>query len=298
MVVRLKAYRLFLGKQPASEFYLKCGGENEVIKRPPDDQWNPSLYDQKHSFVFEYGRELLSLLDPQSGERILDLGCGTGQLTKAIAESGAQVVGIDNSRAMIEKARAQYPELEFAQAEATSFSFPYQFDAIFSNAVLHWVLDGERAVSCIANALRPGGRFVAEFGGKGNVAGIADALRATLHEHGLGDERPWWYYPTIGEYASLLEIHGLVVEYATLRDRLTKLEDGTAGLRNWIAMFKSEVFNDVSADLKERILLDVENKLHRTFCRDGSWYADYRRLRIVAKNQIVPLKTVDTYEIS
>ena len=245
-------------------------------------QWDPALYDQKHSFVFEYGRSLVALLDPKPGERILDLGCGTGQLTKAIADAGAEVVGIDSSANMIGTARAQYPGLAFEQADAADFSFPYSFDAIFSNAVLHWILDAESVVRCVARSLQTGGRFVAEFGGKGNVAEIANALRITLREYGHEDERPWWYYPTIAQYATLLEKHGLETTFATLQDRLTKLEDGPAGLRNWIEMFKGELLSEIGADRKDQILTGVEKKLRSTLFRDGSWHADYRRLRIVA----------------
>src|SRR5438270_5751580 len=172
-----------------------------------NDHWNAALYAGKHSFVFGYGRDLVSLLDPQPGERILDLGCGTGQLTRAIADAGAQVVGIDNSPGMIEAARAEYTDLEFEQADARSFSFPYAFDAVFSNAVLHWVLEAESVVRCVSSSLKPGGRFIAEFGGHGNVARISDALREALREEGQADERAWWYYPTVGEYSALLEKH-------------------------------------------------------------------------------------------
>lgn len=247
-----------------------------------DHQWDPALYNHKHSFVFEYGRSLVSLLNPRPGERILDLGCGTGQLTKAIAESGAQVLGIDNSPNMIGTARAQYPDLVFAQVDARSFSFPDPVDAIFSNAALHWILDAESVVGCVSNSLKPLGRFVAEFGGKGNICSIEDALRGTLREYGRGDERPWWYYPTIGEYATLLEKHGLEVTFVTLQDRLTKLEDGAAGLRNWIEMFKGQLFSEISVDMKAQILTNVEEKLRSTLFREGSWHADYRRLRLVA----------------
>jgi trans-aconitate methyltransferase len=246
------------------------------------DRWNATLYDQKHAFVSAYGRDLVVLLDPQAGEYILDLGCGTGQLTKAIRDSGAQVIGIDSSPSMIAAARAEYPQLEFAEADARSFSFPCSFDAIFSNAALHWILDAGSVVRCVSSSLKTGGRFVAEFGGKGNVINIANALRATLREHGRADENPWWYYPTVAEYATLLERHGLEVKFAVLFDRLTKLAAGEAGMRNWIEMFKGELLRDLELDLKERILTAVEDKLRGTLYRDGHWYADYRRLRIVA----------------
>src|SRR6267378_4210645 len=226
-----------------------------------NDRWDPALYDQKHSFVFEYGRSLVSLLNPQAGERVLDLGCGPGQLTRAISESGADVTGVDNSAKMIATARAHYPELQFEHADARSFSFPYSFDAIFSNAALHWILDAESVVRSISRSLRSGGRFVAEFGGERNIGSIEDALRETLRMYGRDDEGPWWYYPTIGEYATLLEQHGLAVTFATLQDRLTKLEDGEDGLRNWIEMFKGESFSDIAPNTKDKILTSVENKL-------------------------------------
>jgi trans-aconitate methyltransferase len=246
------------------------------------NQWDPTLYNQKHSFVFEYGKSLISLLNPQPGERILDLGCGTGHLTKSIAESGAHVVGIDSSKSMIEAAQAQYTDLEFLQADARSFSFPFTFDAIFSNAVLHWILEPECVVQCISRPLKPGGRFVAEFGGNGNVANIATALRDALREYGHGDESTWWYNPTVSEYAMLLEEHGFEVRLATLYDRLTQLEDGENGLRKWIEMFRGGVIGSVNRGIREEVLKTVEKKLRGVLFKEGSWYADYRRLRILA----------------
>jgi trans-aconitate methyltransferase len=247
-----------------------------------NDRWNAQLYDQKHAFVSEYGDELLALLNPRANEVILDLGCGTGRLTKAIAGYGAQVVGIDNSPSMIAAARSGYPELEFVEANAKNFSFPYSFDAIFSNAALHWILDAESAVRCVSSCLKTDGRLVAEFGGKGNVMSIAQALRATLREHDRADESPWWYFPSIAEYAALLERHQMEVTFAVLFDRLTKLAEGEAGLRNWIEMFRGELFRDIGLELKGHILNRVEDRLRNNLFLDGSWYADYRRLRIVA----------------
>ncbi|HYE71933.1 MAG TPA: class I SAM-dependent methyltransferase, partial [Blastocatellia bacterium] len=122
-------------------------------------KWDSSLYDQKHAYVTKYGEGVLDLLNSQAGERILDVGCGTGHLTKKIAESGAEVVGIDSSAEMIEVARTTYPEINFVVADATDFSFDKPFDAIFSNAALHWVKPPEQAVICMSRALKSGGRF-------------------------------------------------------------------------------------------------------------------------------------------
>src|SRR5258708_1506630 len=132
-------------------------------------EWNPGLYESSHSFVWEYGRDLIGLLAPQPGERILDVGCGTGQLTAEIARSGAHVVGIDSSSRMIEQARGNFPDLRFELQDVCTIEYRAEFDAVFSNAALHWVLRAEDAARAIAQALRPSGRFVAELGGHGNI---------------------------------------------------------------------------------------------------------------------------------
>jgi trans-aconitate methyltransferase len=248
----------------------------------PNDDWNPALYDQKHAFVFEYGESMISLLEPRPGELILDLGCGTGHLSKTIAESEARVIGIDNSPNMVETARKNYPDLEFLVASAQDFSFPYTFDAVFSNATLHWVTEAERAASSIAACLKAGGRLVAEFGGKGNVAHITTAMQQSLEEL-LGIQvESGWYFPSLGEYATLLEEHGFAVRSALLFDRPTKLAEGENGLRNWITMFGRGMLRDVPADVKQQTLEKTEEKLRGLLFKEGHWFADYKRLRIVA----------------
>ncbi len=248
----------------------------------PDNDWDTSLYDAKHAFVSEYGKSLLPLLNPKVGESILDLGCGSGHLAHNIAQSGAHVIGIDSSASMIEAARATYNDVEFLVADAKDFVFPLPFDAIFSNATLHWVQDAEQAVQHIAAALKSGGRFVAEFGGKGNVATITTAVEQAMEEIAHTKVDFGWYFPSIGEYASLLEQHGLAVQVALLFDRPTKLEEGDKGLRNWIQMFGDRIFTFVSEEVKQQVLQQTEQKVREQLFRDGSWFADYRRLRIVA----------------
>lgn len=244
-------------------------------------EWNSALYDQKHSFVYEYGQDLLNLLQPQPGELILDLGCGTGHLTALIAQSGTRVIGLDHSAQMLETARQQYPQLEFIQGEASDFSLPEACDAVFSNAVLHWVKRASAAAACIARALKPGGRFVAEFGGHGNVANIVQAVQAVVSSITHTEVFHPWYYPSIGEYATLLEAQGLEVRQAFLFDRFTKLE-GEDGMRNWLTMFAESMFADLPAEAKETALAEIEAQLRATNYREGVWYADYRRLRVVA----------------
>ena len=247
-----------------------------------NSDWNASLYDQKHAFIFEYGKSLISDLNPQPGESILDIGCGTGHLAKAIAEARAHVIGIDSSVSMIETARKAYPDIEFLVADARDFAFPAPFDAIFSNATLHWVTEPERAVSRIAASLKTGGRFVAEFGGKGNVAAIVTALQQALEERGHTRVDSGWYFPSIGEYATLLENHGLEARSALLFDRPTQLTDGEMGLRNWIMMFAERMFREVPGDVKQQVVDTAEEKLRPALFQEGHWYADYRRLRILA----------------
>ena len=257
-------------------------GENKspVLEK----KWDPALYDQQHSFVWKYGAEMLELLRPQPGERILDIGCGTGHLTQQIALSGAEVIGLDHSAEMIEKARTAYPGLQLVQADAADFSSSQPFDAVFSNAAMHWMKRISEVTACIARALKPGGRYVVEFGGRGNLDAVHGALKRAMQEVGCpaGDELKL-YFPAIGEYASLLEEHGLEVTQAWLFVRPTALEEGENGLRRWLEMFTSQSLARLSPQQKDDCIRRVEAALRATLFRDGTWYADYRRIRIVAK---------------
>jgi trans-aconitate methyltransferase len=253
-------------------------------ERAPEAGWDAELYDRAAAFVWRHGSELIDLLAPQPGERVLDLGCGTGHLTAELAAHGARVVGLDNDPVMIEQARRAYPVLQFVLGDAADFRFAEPFDVVFSNAALHWVTRATDAAACIAAALRPGGRFVAELGGKGNVQTIVRALTAALAKAGypFAPDRFPWYFPSIGEYASLLEAHGLEPVYATLFDRPTRLDGGEAGLRTWLALFAGRFFEAVPAERQAEIVRLLEERLRPQLFRDGSWFADYRRLRIVA----------------
>ncbi|MEO6725412.1 MAG: methyltransferase domain-containing protein, partial [Blastocatellia bacterium] len=247
-------------------------------------KWDSELYNQKHAFVFKYGEDLLALLDAKPGERILDVGCGAGQLTAMIAATGAQVTGLDSSPEMIATARAAYPEINFVIADAADFSFAEQFDAIFSNAALHWVERAEDAVICMSRALKPGGRFVVEFGGKGNIANIASALEQSIREVRQVKIKATNYFPSIGQYTPLLEKHGIEVASAILFDRPTKLDGGEDGLENWIRMFRGPRLTALSEDEQREVIERVKHQLRDTQFKDGDWYADYRRLRITGFN--------------
>ena len=241
-----------------------------------------TLYEARHSFVWNLGADLLPLLAPQPGERILDLGCGTGQLTARIADTGARVVGLDSSPEMIGQARQNYPNIEFRLADAASFAAPAQFDAVFSNAALHWMLDAGAVVRNIASALRPGGRFVAEFGGKRNVAAFVAAAKAVLEGRSLQWANPW-YFPSLGEYANLLEQHGFEVRAARHFDRPTTLEDGEDAMRDWISMFGTATLSSVPKSEMRNVVRDIEDRLRPELYRDGRWQMDYVRLRLQAE---------------
>jgi trans-aconitate 2-methyltransferase len=247
-----------------------------------EQHWNAALYDDKHSFVWKHGAALLDLLQPKAGERILDLGCGTGHLTAQLAASGAQVVAMDNSPVMIEQARKNFPQLHFEVGDARDFAFPDPFDAVLSNAVLHWIREPERVIACILRTLKPGGRFVAEFGGKGNVQTILAALDRSARRLGCEPFASPWYFPTVGQYASLLERSGLEVTHAVLFDRPTALE-GQQGLREWVRMFAGEFPGAVRPEQREDFLRLVEEETRKELYWDDEWHADYRRLRVVAR---------------
>ena len=243
--------------------------------------WNPKLYDDRHAFVWRHGAALIDLLAPRPGEVVLDLGCGTGHLTAQIADAGASVLGVDSSAEMIAEARQAYPALAFEVGDARHLILDGRFDAVFSNAVLHWVTEPDLAAAGIARALKPGGRFVAEFGGRGNVQAIMTALHTAVEQvvgEAVGSP---WYYPSVGEYAGLLERHGLEVTSATLFERPTPL-DGPDGLRRWVEMFGGAFLAHIPSERRGEFLALVEDAARPHQYRDGGWVADYRRLRVVA----------------
>lgn len=251
---------------------------------PVHTNWNAGLYDDKHSFVFKYGEDLVDALNPLPGERILDLGCGTGYLTNVIAAAGATVVGIDSSLEMVAKAKLQYPELEFKVQSATEFYFDEHFDAIFSNAVLHWVLQKEMAIDCMYRNLKKSGRIVLEMGGKYNVEKITTALQSSLIKHGFADSAaiPLWYFPSLSEYTGLLEKRGFRVTYAAHFNRETKLNDTENGIKDWVKMFGTTFLKGIDEAVVDTILDEVQEAVKPTQYKGGEWYADYKRLRVIA----------------
>jgi SAM-dependent methyltransferase len=254
---------------------------------PTAADWNARLYDSAHAFVWEFGRALLAQLAPQPGERILDIGAGTGHLTSEIAASGAEVIGIDRSAAMTEQARANFPELHFETLDVNALPFDAEFDAAFSNAVLHWVKPPEAAVAAIARALKPGGRIVFEFGGHGNIIVILGAAYHALAQLGVANPEQFnpWYFPSIPEYSALLEAHDIEVTFAHLFDRPTPLEEGERGLDNWFRMFGARLVEAVPEPAHADFLRLAAEYAAPNLLHEGRWTADYRRLRIAGNKK-------------
>lgn len=246
-----------------------------------DDAWSADRYEADHSYVYRYGEDVLELLTPKEGEKILDLGCGTGHLTNQIVDAGASAVGIDASPEMVEQARTEYPELDFRVMDATEMEFQREFEAVFSNATLHWITDHDGLLDGVHRALRPGGRFVAEFGGHGNVDKVIDAVTRELSSRGYSTENPM-YFPRLGEYMSRIERHGMEVRYARLFDRPTELSGGREGLRSFFRMFGDRFLGELNEEEWNEVVGAVEDELRQELYSDGVWTVDFRRLRFKA----------------
>jgi len=246
-----------------------------------NNAWNPALYDERASFVPKLATDLLSWLAPLAGERILDLGCGTGALTQAIAGRGARVTGVDSSPDMITTAREKYPELAFAVADGQALGFAAEFDAVFSNAALHWMPRADDVLRGVNRALVPGGRFVAELGGHGCVATVTRAVAAVLAEWQM-DATPYlsWFFPSPGRYAGLLEAHGFVARQLHYFERPTPMP-GEAGLGDWLGLFQSQLKLDLG-DRWATLCQKASERCRSALFRDGQWQLDYVRLRILA----------------
>lgn len=248
-----------------------------------NQQWNTGIYDKDMSFVSQFGAPLIDLLQPQPGEQIMDWGCGTGDLAATIATSGALITGIDASAEMIQTARDKYPSLRFIVADGQSFVAEQPVDAIFSNAALHWMTDASGAAASIAASLRTGGRFVAEFGALGNIASIVTELPNAFVAIDCKDKLQLpWYFPTLGQYTTLLEKVGLTVDFAHCYDRPTPLVGGALGFQSWLNTFTSGILSVLTPSERENVLSYMEQTLKPALYKDGQWVMDYRRIRVVA----------------
>ncbi len=224
------------------------------------------------------------MLDPKKDERILDLGCGSGQLIFKINELAKETIGIDKSVEMISDAKSKFPNIQFQVGDTTNFKFDKKFDSIFSNATLHWVKDYKSAITCMYKNLNLNGKIVVEFGGKGNVQTIIKQLGKSLQNRNYikQSKLDLWYFPSIGEYATALELAGLRVIFAEHYDRPTELADENSGIKDWISMFAENFFIGVAQNHIEEIKNEVQENVKEKCLINGKWFADYKRIRVVA----------------
>ena len=239
--------------------------------------WTSDAYRRNAAYVPALGAAVFELLNPQSGERILDVGCGEGSLTERIVAAGATVVGIDASEEMAAAAKARGLDARVMNAERLTFD--REFDAVFSNAALHWVRDHDAMLSGVHRALKTGGRFVAEFGGHGNIAAIQVAIRSVLARRGW-ETNIHRYYATEAEYTARLTSHGFAVRQIALIPRPTPLP---TGMRGWLETFERATLDRIPQHQRESFLEEVEGLLRPEVCDiDGHWTAHYVRLRFAA----------------
>jgi trans-aconitate methyltransferase len=245
--------------------------------------WGTAMYDTGLGYVSSQGAPLLDLLDPKTDERIIDLGCGVGSLTAEIAARGAEVLGIDGTASLINEARMAYPTLSFTVGDPHDFTVVQSYDAVFSNAALHWMRrDPSSVIAGVHAALRPGGRFVAEMAGAGNCAALIAAVQTAWRDFGLAEPEMPWYLPTPAEYTTRLEEGGFAVRLLEFFDRPTRLTECPGGAADWVRIFTPDLLSEVPLDAVVPLLERVNALAAPALLRESGWMADYVRLRFAA----------------
>ncbi len=254
--------------------------ESNEVEAESGDAWSAERYQANAAFVPALGTGVVDLLAPMAGERILDLGCGDGTLTKALIAAGAGIVGVDASADMVAAARQR--GIDARITDGTALTFDAEFDAVFSNAALHWMTDADAVIAGVHRALKPAGRFVGEFGGAGNVAAITVALLAVLGRRGIdGEAANRWFFPSAEGYRRRLERHGFTVKFIELFPRPTPLPGEMAG---WLDTLAAPFLGAVPADQRAAARDEAVALLRPALCDDtGRWTADYVRLRFAAE---------------
>jgi trans-aconitate methyltransferase len=247
--------------------------------------WDPERYARNARFVADLGAPVVDLLAPRAGERILDLGCGDGVLTLKLVSMGCHVVGVDASAPQIDAAQKLGLDARVMNGEALDFDV--EFDAVFSNAALHWMRNSTQVIAGVHRALKPHGRFVGEFGGHGCVAKIKKALVEALNRRGFnGEAASPWYFPTVEDYSQQLTSGGFVVNYIALIPRPTPLPGDVTG---WLETFAESFTSTLPPAERSSYIAEVREALRSELCDvEGKWTADYIRLRFVANKRVYP----------
>lgn len=243
--------------------------------------WNAEIYDLQHRFVSVYGQDLMNWLPITAGYSVVDLGCGTGHLSQIMENMGAKVIGIDASKQMIAMAEQNYPNIQFEVQDATEFTLTEPVDAVFSNATLHWIHNQDGVLHAVHQNLKPKGYFVFEMGAKDNVILIREAIQKVFLAENLEFEDNYWYFPSLNEYAALLDKYGFEIKQAALFERPTQLI-GEQGMKNWLDQFAHFYFEDYPLAKKNELINKISDELAPVLYHDGQWTADYKRLRIQA----------------
>lgn len=243
-----------------------------------NQSWKAEEYSNHASFVSGLGSPVVELLNPQLGETILDLGCGDGKLASKMEEDGAVVIGIDSSDSMVRSAQSKGIQAYVESGEKLSYA--NKFDAVFSNAALHWMRDYNSVLEGVYKALKSPGRFIGEFGGKGNIAYLREAMREVYQAEGFGTYSDPWFFPSPEQYASALRSAGFSVEYIELIPRPTPLATGVV---EWLRIFADHLLGELSPDEAQRFLVKVEEKVRpQLYSSSQGWVADYVRIRFAA----------------
>ena len=247
--------------------------------------WDSKTYANNARFVSDLGMPAVEWLNPRTGERILDLGCGDGALTSKLRDFGCEVIGVDSSPDFINSAKSL--GLDARLLDGHNLNFSNEFDAVFSNAALHWMKQPDQVIDGIWKSLRPEGRFVGEFGGHGNVSTIEAALRKVLKKYGIdADTINPWYFPTVEDYQARLEARGFIVNEIALISRPTALPTNISG---WLSTFANPFTSAVAISERDAFLAEVIASLKPTLHDAlGQWYADYVRLRFSASKLPLP----------